>query len=373
MKNIFTQNKFAKPKHLQQTGLKLKTKTNVKIGFVGIVSILAGVQASNYVANQVSADSSNTTFEVNVTESLTVTIDAPTEGDSGNYNTFLRDRVGVSVTSNNSAGFTASMFADNQETGATAATDLLSSDKTNTIATMSSSATRASFPADSWGYSLGEYKLNDVTQSSYTLDGKSYGETLAGNTSSNYYPLTSNSASPITLISAGSGVTSGSQEIYFGAKTSISKASGTYAGVVKISVVSGVIDSNTNPITPTNPATPEDDVVYNDNTPTPTTNSRGVGSSRSASGTTITSTNVTTHGSASDGTTTTETQVASPLGVNRRTAPASSDGTTYEVDQGNPLVTGLAVTAGVAATSGLVLFALAKRKKDDDEEEQDQF
>lgn len=370
MKNIFIQNKFAKTKHLQQNGLKLKSRTNVKIGFVGIVSILAGVQASNYVANQVSADSSNTTFQVNVTESLTVTIDAPAEGDSGNYNTFLRDRVGVSVTSNNSAGFTASMFADNQETGAASATDLLSKDKASTISTMASSSTRSNFPTDSWGYSLGEYTLNGVTQSSYTLNGKSYGETLAGNTSSNYYPLTSSSASPITLISAGSGVTSGSQEVYFGAKTSINKASGTYAGVVKISVVSGVTNSSTNPITPTNPAAPQDDVIYNDNTPTATTNSKGVGSSTSTSGGTITSTNVTTNQSTAGETTTTETQVASPLGVNRRTAPASSEGTIYEPDQGNPLVTGLAVTAGVAAASGLTLYALARKKEDDG---QDQF
>lgn len=306
--------------------------------FIAIpVLLLAGILSSFIFPGffPVSADdSANTTFQVNIKESLSVSITTPTSWANGDVDTFLRNTVGLKVASNNANGFTASMSAQNS-------TALAHSSKAGVVLnTLDSSSSRASFPANYWGYSL---------ESSVTGDNKTYGETNSGNPNSTYYPITT-SATPITILK---NTTSGtlSQNIYFGAKSDITKASGTYSGTVVINVVSGIINNDNsdpstyNPITPTNPAT--------DVTPgTPvedTTNHRLISTTRTVGNDTTTTE-----------TTVTDTYVA-PQGV--------TDSTSSNIYDGSMLTTALAATASVAAASGVAFFILAKRKKDDDEEE----
>lgn len=295
-------------------------------------------------------ETANTTFQVNVKESLSVSITTPSEWASGNANSFLRNKVTLSVSSNNANGFTASMYARDLALQNSIQTSI-------TLPNLTSSSTRDSFPANHWGFSLGS--------SSY--GGNTYGETDAGNADSYYYPLASSSA-PTTILT---GTNSGSQNIYFGAKANTQLASGTYSGLVVISVVTDVIDPSTNPVTPTNPATPvsqQEVAVY---TPAPT------GSTSSGSTTyTYTRTNTST----TPNTTTTTTQVSEgnnvsayngytpPQGVTNRNNIVEK--TISDVADNSPVAAGLAATASAAAATGLLFFILAKKRDDDEEEEE---
>lgn len=307
--------------------------------FIAIpVLLLAGILSSFIFPGffPVSADdSANTTFQVNIQESLSVSITTPTSWATGDIDTFLRNTVGLEVSSNNANGFTASMSMQNS-------TNLTHSSKAGVVLnTLASSSTRSSFPANRWGYSL--------SNANFSGNETTYGETNAGNASSSYYPLTT-SAAPITILK---NTTSGtlSQSIYFGAKSDITKASGTYSGTVVINVVSGIINNDSssqdyNPITPTNPATD----VRPDGSVTDATNHRIVSTT-------------TTSRESTNTTTTTVNEYIPPQGV--------TDSTSSNVYEGSMLTTALAATAGVAAASGLTFFILAKRKKDDDEDEEE--
>ena len=179
--------------------------------------------------------------------------------------------------------------------------------------------------------------------------------------------MSNSSASPITIIDgATTHKTTGSQNIYFGAKGNASTASGTYTGTVIVSVVSGVIDNN-NPITPTNPDTPADDTP-NNNTATYTGSTgtgatQGVGSTSGAVGTTVYTTT-------SGNTTTTEVSAG-----DNRSAYASPQGERYEtfssIADGSLPITGLIMASSVAAVTGLTFFVLAYRDDDDDEDEEE--
>lgn len=326
MKNRFSQKKSAYSKFLCYNRLMLKTKTKVKIGFVGILSIAAGVQASAIVANQVSAETSNATFQVNVVESLTVTLTTPGESASGNIKTFLRNKINLAVTTNNTSGFLASMYSDGS-------TDLTNSTSgsSETIPTMSSDTTRSNV-MNTWGYSLG---------------GETWGDTDAGDDTKTYKAL---STSLIPVLSSNSAVTgtAATRDIYFGTRANALIPSGTYTGTVIIGVVTGPHDT---PVAPANPAT--------DTTPgTATydsTNNRTVYTATSGTATTT---------EVSAGDTTNTYNYAPAQGVTERT--------TASIASGTPLATGLAVTAAVAATSGAIFFILAKRKKDDDDEEDEE-
>ncbi len=323
MKNRFSQKKLPRAKFLCYNGIMLKTKTKVKIGFVGILSVAAGIQASSIVANQALADTSSTTFEVNVVESLSVSLTTPTTGASGSMNTFLRNSIDLNITSNNTKGFTASMYSSD--------TNLTnSSTGTETIPTLSAAVTRGNFSVDHWGYSL-----ND---------------TSAGSASSTYSPLTT-SSSPITVLSR-TGVGTSSGTVYFGTQTTAAKTAGTYTGTVVISVVTGEVDSSTNPAVPVDPATNSDTTAGN--ATYDSSNDRTVYYS-----TTSDSSSETTTTEISSGDTT--QSYADPAGVTTRT--------TANINSGTPLATGLAVASAVAAASGSFFFILAKRKKDDDDEE----
>ena len=338
---------------------RLNAKTKLAIGFIGVLSITAGVQAHNFAAEQVAAE--NTTFQVNVVESLSVAVTTPSTWASGAPNTFLRNDVGLSVTTNNAAGFTASMYAN------TGSSDSTNTSLTNTsggalLPTMAQSQARSSFSANQWGYSL---DTTDTT-SSKTYNNKIYNETNAGNNDSNYYPL-GDSSNPATVLT---GTNSGSRTIYFGAKADITQAAGTYEGTVVIGVVTGVQNTNNDSNNPVTPVTPSDHPAKPSDTSTNNPSySTTYGSQQNQSWTVYNQT-----ASTGGGTTTTETTTVdagdtrssyqNPAGVTETTI---SD---VNVNSSTPLATGLAAAAAVSATSGAVFFVLAKRKQDDEDDGQ---
>lgn len=273
------------------------------------------------------ANPSETTFQVEVKEVLSVSITTPTSWAHGNINQFLRNKVTLDVTSNHIDGFTASMISTD------ANSRLYHSSKNSVyLAPLPNNDTiRSSFTDNRWGFSLDDDDSNEG----------------AGSDSSHYSPVSASSGNPNVLISNAQSLSSpGPLDIYFGSKSDITQASGTYSGTINFYVVSGIINENTNPNPPVNPATD----VANGDTVTDTTNNRVVST-------------VITSNDQDDTTTTTTTisQYADPAGV--------TDSTSSNIYDGSMLTTGLAVTASIAAASGLTFFILAKRKKDDDEEE----
>ena len=283
----------------------------------------------------------NTNFRVNVSDALSVSVITPDQWAVGDPDEFLRNRIIVSANTNCVAGLTASMYTKTDNT------NLVNTRKSTytiptleTTTTLSGETPGASFPANYWGYSL-----NDAV--SAPIANASYG------------PLGDPSHPVLILHTSGPG-SAGPQDVFFGAKADMTKASGTYQSTVVISVVTGVIendptDPDYNPVVPENPATPTtpDTPTY---TPTP------------APGYT-TYTTVTPN---QDNTTTTTTEVSNgdtrssyqaPHGVNNRTS------TSTEVSEGSALATGLAVTAAVAGATGFIFFLIGKRRKDEEEEE----
>lgn len=323
------------------------TNTKVIRSFISF-AVVATLAATYLYLNPTSAvtcttSPCSTTFEVNVKETLSVAVTTPTEWATGDANEFLRNKVSIEVTSNNSTGFTASMYS--QDT-----TNLTNTTRSNvTMPTLASYSVKSSFPANYWGYSLG---------SGTTGTGITYNETDAGNNSSRYYPLAT-SSSPIQILT---GTSSASQDIYFGAKANMSQASGTYAGTVIISVVTGTINENTNPITPTNPATPSSNEGTAAYTSAPTGGSNG--------STVYTYTRV----NSSTNTSTTTTQVSDGDNVSSYSGYQPPQGaienTISKVVNESSLAAGLATTASVAAATGMFFFIVAKRKEDEEEEEE---
>jgi len=286
----------------------------------------------------------DTTFNVEVHEVLGVSITVPDNWASGDTGDFLRNAVGLSVISNNGAGFTASMKTKTSTTALTNQTD-----SSYTIDTLAANTAKNAISESKWGYSLGNFvkaNANDTT---------SVNESSNGVSNSTYKPM---SASATTILYSAT-ATSDSQDIYFGAKADAAKASGTYANTVVISVVSGIVtdsndNPNDNPVDPVDPATPEDanptNPVYDD-------------------GRTV-HTETSTSGSGSSATTTTTTEISSGDTRSSYANPAGvTTSTTSDIGEGTPLATGLAVTAGVAAVTGVVFLVLAKRNKDDEEDD----
>lgn len=340
MKKSFYKKNRTHSKFLCYNGIMLKTKTKVTIGFIGILSVAAGVQASNIVASQVeAADSATSTFTVNVVESLNVTITADSSEATGNAGTLLREPVTLEVTSTNSAGFAASMYSNSN-------TNLTS--KKDSIETLSASTTRSSFEADRWGYSL----QNEVTSNSES----STGDNADGKDSSTYSPMTTSSS--LIPVMTRSAAATGTQKVWFGTKASLAKTAGEYSNTVVFSVVSGT----TTPSNPSTPAEPTD--TSTDNPAYAYTGTNGyAGSSTGAT--------VYTTTSSTDTTATTKSEVSAGDTRNAyQNAAGVTETTKASVTSGTPLATGLAVTAAVAATSGFIFFILAKRKSDDDDEEE---
>ena len=293
------------------------------------------------------AEDENTTFQVNVKESLSVSISSPISPAYGGVDEFLRNKYTLNVSSNNAQGFTASMYS----AGDTNLTNKSLNDQI--IPTLGSSSTRGAFPTNYWGYSL-----RDNVSGSSTV----YGETEEGNNNSNYYPLVSTSATPITVLHSDTSG-SGSQDIYFGTKANSSKAAGTYSGIVIISVVSGVVDDSTNPITPVNPAGPNTDNQVAKYFPSP----KG-GSNSGVTTYTYRRTNY------SNNTRTTTTEISE--GDNRTAyngyipPQGVKESSTSDINNESSLAAGLATTAAVAAAAGMFFFILVKRREDDEDEEE---
>lgn len=315
--------------------LKKITKASIVLLFVGTLFFLLPPHFSSVHAD----DSSNTTFQVNVQEVLSVSITTPTNWAKGNINNFLRNEVTLAVTSNHIDGFTASMISS--DTNA----ELHHSSKVNTVIptfddneshTCTDNTTCPEFPANKWGFAIN----------------------AGANTDDVYNQIPKASGAPTTLISnaQSTGQTPiTSRDIYFGSKSDITQASGTYSGTVIFYVVSGIIDNtnNTNPNPPVNPTT--------DGSSTPTyangqTVQTATTENRNSNNQVVSTTTTTT---INEGDATSSYQ--EPAGV--------TDSTSSNIYDGSMLATGLAVTASVAAASGLTFFILAKRKKDDYDEE----
>ncbi|MBQ9018048.1 hypothetical protein IJ118_03250 [Candidatus Saccharibacteria bacterium] len=296
----------------------------------------------------------NGTFQVSVDEILTVNVARPTTWAEGEVDTLLTNLVPLTVSTNNVAGFQATMttntdYVENSATG----TDLVNTDSrfsSAKIATLSAATAKSAFPTDRWGFAV-----------------LSSGSSLADSTT--FSPLVAKNASAPALVSHAEEAGTVTNDIYFGAKSSSSMPSGTYAETVLISVVSGVHDS-TEPTTPDNPSTPtpsdpaepdEPQVAYNNN-----------GTAGTATGRTVYTNNYNS-GTGSTATENTYSEVTRGNNTSNYSGyayPQGETNTVATINEGTPLATGLAVTAAVAATAGVVFFILAKRKKDDDDEEE---
>lgn len=291
-------------------------------------------------------------FQVNIAEALTLTITDPTnwaEGGLTNTNSttskkesdFLRNKVNVKAKSNSALGVTVSMYTKG-DTDLRNTTAYSSSDATTSIPTLASTvsaigANGANFPTNYWGYSTGS------TGDSDTL-----------NPNAAYSPLSTSAIELFTTTTETdpSGFEK-NQDVFFGAKADQTKQSGTYARTVYFAAVTGTIDPSTNPLQPTDPSEtdPINNAAHYDSTNTTYTqrSTSGSGTDSVAGSMDATSTEVTS----GDITTT----------------YAQAYGVTSE-SNGSALATAFAISAGVAATSGIFFFVAAKRRNDDDDDEE---
>ncbi len=299
-------------------------KTNIIFGAVATILSAAFIGS----VSPAMADES-VTFNVNLEEVLTVSLTKPTTWASGNVNTLLRNKVTVSALTNNYYGATVSMYAD--DTQLKNVTSYVSTDASTYIDTLDNNdATYGNFDSNAWGYSL--------TDSD------------AGTASASYLPVTLVS-NPVTVIPrtvAKTGINS-TKDVFFGAKATDAKQSGTYAQTVNFVAVTGVIDTD-NPVVPVNPST---DNTINDTPVYTASTNRTTYTSRSTN--------------ATNNTATTTTDV---MPGNTTSTYANAAGVTASSDGSSTIVTALATVAAVTAVSGITFFALAKRDNDDEEEEE---
>ena len=290
-----------------------------------IIKIFAAFLLLSIGISNVFAADYNTGFNVNVSESLSVSISTPTNWAKGDAGAFLRNKVSINIVSNNTNGFTASMTTKTTNTSLSN-----SSNNTYTLPTLTATTPRANFPANFWGYS--------------------FDDTEAGSDTSNYSALVGSTSTPITILSSNN-ATTGSKDFYFGAKANVTQAAGTYTGTVVISVVSGVVDPGTNPITPVNPTPPN---------PTPNTPSYNptTGVTSYTYNPTVPNTNTTTTIIDTGDTRGVYDGYTPPQGVTRTT--------TGKTQAFSTIATGLAIAATIATTSGLVLLFAARREEDDE-------
>lgn len=283
----------------------------------------------------------NLNFQVDIDESITVSVTDPTTWASGPIDTFLRNKVNVSATTNNGIGVTVSMYTNNTNLLNLAKYDSPSatpdtSKPTTYIPTLASSTTATAFPANRWGYSV-----NDT-------DG--------GEGSANYNALTTSATQLFTTVGT-QDISSGQKDVYFGAKANSTMQSGTYAQTVYFAAVTGTIDSN-------NPAIP--DPQSSSSTPDPTNQ---VAHYSSVTGQTTYTTRTAT-GSGTDPVTgskdvTTTTVTSGDVTSNYN----SPHGVTTTTTNSSALAGVLAASAAVAVVSGTAFIIAAKRRSDDDEEE----
>lgn len=330
----------------------LKTKTKVITSSVGALSatlvFLSIYLPSNTSAEACTTSPCNTTFQVNVKESLTVSVTPDYTENTGDPGNFLRNKVSLSVATNSTSGFAASMYPSNYSTTNAPLTN--SANSTYTIPTWSAGttyqcadATCAAFPANNWGYSL-----ND------------------GSHTGTYNPMTGTSSAPTQILVGSAGTGSGSQDVYFGAKADSNQAAGTYTGTVIISVVTGTVT----PTTPSDPVTPSSDAVIDDSGHSATYVAAPAGNT--TGGATVYTTT-----STSGGLTTTTTQVSdgdntasysSPLGETYRNSGSNNISET-NIETNSSAASAIAITAGALAAAGAVSLLIAGKRNKDDEDE----
>lgn len=283
----------------------------------------------------------NSDFKVDVGEILSVSVTSPTSYASGDPGIFLRNKVTVLVSSNNTEGFVAGISATKVDS--VLMTNLKNGDYT--IPTLVSDVTCTSsnpsatngrcdnFTDNHWGYSLNE------SETAYNGLYKGVSSTID------------------EIFNSGTGDSrenTKTKDIYFGTKAS-SAVSGTYTGTVNITVISGATTITTEP---TNPATPEepdqqddDEATYTADVNYPTDSNKG--------------TTVYTTTDKANGRKTETSQVTN--GDNRSIYPLGETEVTIG-SSGSDTATALAIAATVAATAGVIFFIAAKRDNDDDEE-----
>lgn len=318
-----------------------------KIGI--LVTLVAFTPAT--LLNNVYADipgvTRDLTFQVDIDESLTVSVTDPTTWATGNINEFLRNKVNVSATTNNGVGVTVSMYTNNTNllnlAKYSSTSDTPDTTKPTTyIPTLSESYTAADFPTNYWGYSIDD--TND------------------GSTTANYNALTTTATQLFTTVGT-SNISSGQKDVFFGAKANAEKQSGTYAQTVYFAAVTGTIDTDPtspsyNPLKPENPSTPDptSQIAHYS-----TTTGRTTYTTRTTTGTTSNPDPVV--GSRSV-TTTDVTEGDTTSGY------ANAAGVTTTTNNDSTLAAILAVSATVAVASGTAFIIAAKRRRDDEEEEQ---
>ena len=302
-------------------------KTHINFMVVPVALAVAAITAST---TNVSADQ-NVNFNVNLDEVLTVSITNPDTWASGNTDELLRNKVNITALTNNYHGATVSMYADYNQLFNTAT--YTASDSTSYIDTLDANTyTHGTFPTNAWGYSLTD--------------------TDAGDASASYLPVTTSTA-PVTLMTSTIG-NLGSKDVYFGAKATNVKQSGTYAQTVNFVAVTGTIDSG-NPQVPVNPShdSPATNVATYDSSRNTTSYTRR----------TRTTSQPANPNPVTGDTTTTSTSVTSG---DTRNSYANAAGVTTTSTGDSALATALAVAAGVTAVAGVAFFVLAKRKNDDE-------
>ncbi len=298
----------------------LKTKTKITICLAGMISLISAILSCLFMPSisatecDTSPCNANTIFQVDVKESLSVSVTTPSSYKSGSVGSLLTEQITVSVTSNNSAGFVAGIRASNADA-------TLVGDNGGTLSNLSSSTAAASFPTGSWGYSL--------------------------NTST-YNPLPAYNGTPEVLFSNETAGTT-SAPVNFAAKAGYGNNAGTYTGTVNISVVSGR--------TSFDPDTPVPDPVGPDSpSSTPTYHSTQ---------------NVTTYTTkAEDSSTSTSTETTQVSSDNNTSQYPLGETQTSTAKNGTSLPVILAVTSAVSAAAGLGFFIIAKRREEEEEEDE---
>lgn len=293
-------------------------------------------------------DSQESVWSVNVEETLSVTVTPPLDPSAGeneakgDVDTFLRNKVNLSVSSNNGKGFTAGMTTEGADTSLAHLSEAGEADGKDTIPTLGAASVKSAFPTNFWGYSLDD--------------------TEPGKDDSNYKALVANTAAPITVLSSPTNATQ-NKDIYFGAKANKSKLAGTYKGTVVFTVTSetdgkdlgGGTGDEPSPEGPSADTPSAEDGPSIAPTYAYTTNNRTYRAA-SSNGEPVAIVENTKKKQ------TTLDNYVSPLGV--------QDKTYTNVQSGSIITTILMIIALIAAVIGFFFFIIAKRRKEEEDEEE---
>lgn len=160
-------------------------------------------------------------FNVDVALKLSVSLSNNLVKDSGINGEFLRDYTTLGVSSNNHAGYIATFTTDKKSTNENA-TNLIHDYRDSILPTLDTSVVRSEFPIGKWGYSMDD--------------------TLDGDDTSTYGPLVAmDSVSPIVVMDTNE-PSSGSQDIYFGARMGPTQPTGTYSNSIVFKIVAKVTE-----------------------------------------------------------------------------------------------------------------------------------